>query len=145
MACLPGTFKSALAMLACSACPGTSTSPPSSSAQEDCVRSAGFYHDYLSDAPSFMCAVCTVGSWCPGQRAMHPCTDHSLSDPGATSREDCVCESSKFKQDEICFDCPLDSYCPGDNNKHACPGHSAALERSQALSDCICDGGFEKQ
>jgi hypothetical protein len=142
IACAAGSFKTALAMLACSACPGNSTSQPSSSAQEDCVCNAGFYH--LPDAQSFVCAVCTAGSFCPGQRAIYPCATHSLSEPGATSPSDCVCESSMFKTDDICVGCPSDTYCPGDNNKYLCPNDSAAPEHSQALSDCTCDGGFEK-
>ena len=52
--------------------------------------------------------VLVPGTACNHQR--HPCTAHSLSDPGAKSREDCVCARSKFKADEICFDCPLDSF-----------------------------------
>ena len=76
---------------------------------------------------------------------MHPCTANSLSDPGATSRDQCICASSMFKQDDTCLDCQLDSYCPGDSKKYACPGHSAGPDRSEGLSDCVCDGGFEKQ
>ena len=62
MACLLGTFKSALAMLECSACPGNSISPPSSSAQEDCICHAGFYPDYLSDASCVPCALLGPGA-----------------------------------------------------------------------------------
>ena len=76
---------------------------------------------------------------------MHPCTANSLSDHGATSRDQCICASSMFKQDDTCLDCQLDSYCPGDSKKYACPGHSAGPDRSEGLSDCVCDGGFEKQ
>ena len=143
--CPPGAYKPVLAMLGCSACPANSSSPDSSTSREDCVCHAGFFHDYGEDAASFSCAPCTAGYWCPGQRAMHPCTANSLSERGATSRDQCICARSMFKQDDTCLDCPLDSYCPGDSAKYACPGNSAAPERSEGLSDCVCDGGFEKQ
>jgi hypothetical protein len=138
IACPAGSFKTVLVMLACSAYPGNSTSPPSSSAQEDCVCIAGFYH--LPDTQSFVCAVCTAGSFCPGQRAIYPCATHSTSEPGVTSREDCVCASSKYKEaNYTCFDWPIDSYCPGNNDKYVCPGHSASQAHSQSLSDCTCE------
>jgi hypothetical protein len=141
-ACLVGSFKPSLAMLACTACPANSTSLPSSNAQEDCVCSVGFYQQDLSD--TFVCVLCTAGNWCPGQGATYPCATHSLSEPGATSPSDCVCASSMFKAHDICLGCPLDMYCPGDNGKYLCPSASSAPEHSQALSDCTCDGGFEK-
>ena len=67
VACPAGTFKPALAMLACSSCPADSTSAPSSSAQADCVCKAGFYENYMLD--TLLCSVCTAGCWCPGQGA----------------------------------------------------------------------------
>jgi hypothetical protein len=144
VACPADTYKPELASSPCSACPANATSPAASSSREQCTCDPGFSHDYSSGS-AFSCAACAAGSWCPGQRAVHPCPASSLSSPGATALEQCICTSSMFMQDGTCFDCPADFYCPGDNQKHACPGHSAAPQRSSALADCVCDGGFEKQ
>ena len=144
VACPVDTYKPELASSPCSACPANATSQAASSSREQCTCDPGFSHDY-SSGPAFSCAACAAGSWCPGQRAVHPCPANSLSSTGAAALEQCICTSSMFMQDGTCFDCPADFYCPGDNQKHACPGHSAAPQRSSALADCVCDGGFEKQ
>jgi hypothetical protein len=125
------------------------------------VYSAGFYHEYLSDAPSFVCTVCTTGSWCPGQRAIISGTPARLTASRIPAQRHA---KTVFVQDRslrltksvltvrwtpfvfvsVRTNKRQHHHCPGDNNKYACPGHSAAPERSQALSDYICDGGFEK-
>jgi hypothetical protein len=143
-ACPINTYKPELASAPCSACPVNSTSPPASSSREHCTCGPGFVHDYSAGAV-FACAACPAGSWCPGQRAQHPCPANSMSAPGAIAPEQCTCAAAMFMQEASCLDCPADFYCPGDNQKHACPGHSAAPQRSSRLAACVCDGGFEKQ
>ena len=95
MACLLGTFKSALAMLECSACPGNSISPPSSSAQEDCICHAGFYPDYLSDAS----CVCRVHCWVlvPGTAPSLPLHSSQPLEP----RRDVTRRLCLYKEDAV--------------------------------------------
>lgn len=144
VACPLNTYKPELANSPCLSCPANSTAPTGSSSREQCTCDPGFWHDYASTS-IFTCAKCVAGSWCPGQRAVHPCPVNSISSTGAASLEQCICTSSMFMQDGTCFNCPVDFYCPGDNQKYACPGHSTAPGSSSTLADCVCDNGFEKQ
>lgn len=96
--CTAGKYKAVQNRLACSTCPGSSTSPVASTAQTQCICDAGY--------TGTLCAACLAGTYKPitGSAACFDClTITGVSElttdlTARTSNADCVCKRGYTSQ-----------------------------------------------
>ena len=136
--CVGGTYSSGRGNLICSACPGNSTSPPSSEGPTDCSCLAGFF-----GPDGEPCQECPKDKICPGGNTVLQCKLFSTGPKKSADPDACTCLPGYFSLNisAPCQACPPGSYCPGGTEKLPCPSLSNSNPHSKAITACHCIPG----
>jgi len=132
--CAADTYSDAHGAVACSACPGNSSSGPGSIDRTGCRCDCSFF-----GADSDECAVCPLDSHCTGG-LNYPCRLYSSSLAGSDSEEDCACREGYYSLSAsgACLKCLAGSYCPGGQTVNLCAGNSSSATGSSLIEQCLC-------
>jgi hypothetical protein len=161
-ACEAGTYKSDPGSAACTACPASTTSPSTSTSQNDCECNAGF-----TGPDGGSCTVCAVGKYKSGvgAEACASCPAFSTSPTGSTVVESCQCNAGYTGPDgstcspcaagtykgtigsDACTDCSAGTYSSTLGRTTAgecmtCPLNSDSASGSVSIQDCLCSANY---
>jgi cysteine-rich repeat protein len=139
-----------------------------------CDCAAGFYGNGVGQfGDGTKCVKCPAGKYAHvGANHCTFCPDYplSVSEPGSTSVENCLCTAGYYKprgvlemvnstnitgtsamhdtaasidySNEKCAECPVNYYCPGGPDKFSCPANMSSPSRRSDIADCVCNQGF---
>ncbi len=136
--CPPNTFCNDTACVQCTNCVQHTQSLEGSDDPTDCICQAGFFGP--NGGP---CALCPVGSFCPGGQHTQPCRVNSNSTTGAQSQGDCLCDPGFFSSTVagFCHKCPPNSFCPGNQTVNTCSLDSFSPPGASSITQCWCTEG----
>ena len=137
--CAAGSYVDFEGAEECLICPGNASSPPGSSAINQCGCSPGFF-----GPNGGTCVQCQADRFCPGGTSDQPCRAFSTSPPGSDAQEDCSCRPGFFSDNTTssCRKCLPGSYCSGGLHIAGCSSNSDSVPGSDAIEDCHCVAGM---
>lgn len=137
--CAAGSYVDFEGAEECLICPGNASSPPGSSAINQCGCSPGFF-----GPNGGTCVQCQADRFCPGGTSDQPCRAFSTSPPGSDAQEDCSCRPGFFSDNTTssCRKCLPGSYCSGGLHIAGCSSDSDSVPGSDAIEDCHCVAGM---